>query len=39
MGDQKEAKRYKVCPIKMSEFERIHIINGFEEQVRNDGRE
>jgi len=38
MGDQKENKRYKVSQQKLSDFERLHIVESFSEEVRNDGR-
>ncbi|KAI6240515.1 3 exoribonuclease family, domain 1 containing protein [Aphelenchoides fujianensis] len=38
MTESKENKRFKVPPTKLSDFERLHIIEGFNEDVRNDGR-
>ncbi|KAI6234367.1 3 exoribonuclease family, domain 1 containing protein [Aphelenchoides fujianensis] len=38
MTESKENKRFKVPPAKLSDFERLHIIEGFNEDVRNDGR-
>ncbi|KAI6195887.1 hypothetical protein M3Y94_01042000 [Aphelenchoides besseyi] len=38
MAEQKESKRFKVPAVKLSDFERLHIIEGFNEDLRNDGR-
>jgi hypothetical protein len=38
MGDQKDSKRYRVAPVKLSDYERLHIVESFAEEVRNDGR-
>lgn len=37
MTDKKD-KRYKLALVKLSAFERLHIVEGFAEDVRNDGR-
>jgi hypothetical protein len=36
--DQKDTKRYKLASVRLSDFERLHIVEGFGEEIRNDGR-